>query len=377
MTDHRLYTAVLPSGTFKPTSGRQDVAKQLTKLAGLDGTGSVTATGTQPGGYRVDGQYKGKYAERATTELRELLEADALESVVLYGVGAPTPEDGYYTTEGGSTSRAAPQTPAVINFDGDLSKEGTRRSHCRAIRTDAKQRSHPWGNDTTGYVGIPATASKVQWLTYIQDDTQSATADDTVSAEFGDVDRFDVESAPSGFGDRPYLAYDVPYAEEGNTDAAVFDTHGDPRTDTDGDFAWTQVFKPDHNVQGDLLLSNGRLRVTLDEASNTLTAERWDDANSQWADVSLNAADWQLFDADLTHPGAAQVRARLTFENSTNGNLFDLAAVLHRGWEDLLLYSPDDLQVPSALVTRLDPIAAATVIDPQPERTLLDRSVLR
>jgi len=374
MTDRRLYTAVIPSGAFDPASGRTDVRKQLSKLAGLDGSGDVTATGTRPGEFTIAGQFRGKYAELATTELTELLEADALDTVVLYGVGASTPEDGYYAPERGSNSRIRPESPGALAFDGDLSKEGTRASHRRAVGTNPKERPHPWGNDTTGYVGVPASAAKVQWLTYTRDDTQTATADDTVTAEFGDVDRFDVEAPPSGFGTRPYLVYDLPLAEAGNIDAAVFDTYGRPRTDGEGDFAWGQVFRSDHTVRGDAVLSNGRLRVTLDEANQTTSAERY--TSGSWSDVALGVSDWQLFDADLRYPGAAQVRARLIFEDSTSGDLFELEAALHRGWDDLLLYSPDDLQVPSGLVTRLDPIAASTVIDPQPERTLIARSEL-
>jgi len=83
-----------------------------------------------------------------------------------------------------------------------------------------------------------------------------------------------------------------------------------------------------------------------------------------------------VIDADLRRPGAAQVRARLTFEDTTTGDLFELAAVLPRGWADALFYSPADLQVPSGLVTRLDPIAATTVTDVQPERTLIERGTL-
>jgi hypothetical protein len=374
MTDRRLYTTIIPSGAFDPASGRTDVRKQLSKLAGLDGSGDVTATGTRPGEFRIEGQFRGKYAELATTELTELLEADVLDTVVCYGVGDRTPEDGYYAPERGSNSRIRPQTPGALTFDGDLSKEGTRASHRRAVATNPKERPHPWGNDTTGDVGVPAAASKVQWVTFERDDTQAATADSTITAEFGDVDRFDVETPPSGFETRPSLAYDLPLAQAGNVDAAVFDTYGRPRTDVEGDFAWGQVFRSDHAFRGDIVIENGRLRLRLDEANNTLSAERY--TSGSWSDVSLNAAGWQLFDVDLRRPGAAQVRARLTFEDSTNGDLFELACVLHRGWDDLLLYSPADLQVPGGLVTRLDPIAASTVIDPQPERTLIARSEL-
>lgn len=109
MTDRRLYTAIIPSGAFDPASGRTDVRKQLSKPVSLDGSGVVTATGTQPGEYRIEGQFRGKYAELATTELTELLEADVLDTVVLYGVDMSTSEDGYYAPERGSNSRVREQ----------------------------------------------------------------------------------------------------------------------------------------------------------------------------------------------------------------------------------------------------------------------------
>jgi len=375
MTDRRLYTAVIPSGAFAPESGETTVRRRLSKLAGLESGAAVEATGTEPGEYRIDGQFRGKFAERATAELTELLEADVLDAVELYGVGASTPEDGYFQAERGTNSRPRPQTPGVVAFDGDLSKEGTRASQRRAVATDPKERPHPWGNDTAELVGVPAAATKVQWLDYERTQTESASPADTVTAEFGDVDRFDLAAAPTGFEDRPLLVFDLPLAESGNVDAAVFDTYGDARTDADGDFAWGQVFRSDHVFEGDAVLSNGRLRVTLDGDTNTLTAERY--ASGSWSAVSLGASDWQLFDVDLRHPGAAQVRARLTFEDSASGDLFELEAVLHRGWSGLQFYSPDNLQVPSGLVTLLDPIASARVLDPQPERTLVPRSELR
>jgi len=122
-----------------------------------------------------------------------------------------------------------------------------------------------------------------------------------------------------------------------------------------------------------LVVETGRLRLRLNEATG-LTAERY--SAGSWSTVSLGTSDWQLFDVALRRPGAAQVRARLTFEDTASGELFELAAVLSRGRDDALLYSPSGVQVPSGLVTRLTPIAATTVLDLQPERTLIERGEL-
>jgi len=351
------------------------VQKQLEELAGLTESGSVTPTGTNPGDLPIIGAIQGKYAERITASLAELLTSSAHETLEVYAVNESLPEDGYYTPDSATTGRLTTQYGNLDEFDASLVKKGTRASHRRAVGTDPRERPHPFGNDSTGYVGVPAAAAKVQWLDYERQTTQAATPDQTVAAEFGDVKLYDVETAPSGFDTRPFLVYDLPLANAGDVDAAVFDTYGNNRTDGEGDFAWGQVFRTDHEFRGDAVLSNGRLRITLDEGANTTSAERWDDTNSQWADVSLGSSDWHLFDIDLTHPGAAQVRARLTY--SDGPELFELAAVLHRGWEDLQLYSPPDTQVPSGLQTRLDPIASSQVVDLNSERTLISRGVLR
>jgi hypothetical protein len=374
MPYRKLYRTPIPDSPLRQSDG--STQRQLEQLAALSGSPAVESTGSEADETTLSGAYRGQYGEMLATELRELLDADALDALPYYAVGvdARLPDEAYVTTSRASGGRVSPQTDVASQYRGTLVQKGTRGDYRRAVWTNPKQRPHPWGNDTTGYVGVPASAAKVQWLTYTRDDTQAASPDDTVTAEFGDVDRFDVESPPSGYDTRPYLVYEIAYADEGDVDTGVWDTYGRDKFDSDGDTAWGRVFKAAHEFRDDAVLDNGRLRISLDESANALSAERY--TSGSWSDVTLNAADWQLFDVDLRRPGAAQVRARLTFEDTTNGNLFELEGALFRGWDDLLLYSPADLQVPSGLVTRLDPIAATTVIDPQPERTLIARSEL-
>jgi len=368
---HRLYTTRVSDDAIQ--SQEPSAQARLEALAGLDALGAVESTGQQPADLRLNGQYRGEYAEMLRTELRELASSPTKDALAWYAIGGGDPDAGYYTAESTSGGRLRPQADAITTFDVSLTQKGTRASHRRAIRPDPKERPHPWGNDTTEYVGVPAAAGKVQWLSRERDATAAATPVDTVTAEFGSVERYDVAASPASVGDRPYLVYDLPLSESGPVDAHVYDTYGRAEINADGDFAWQEVHRSDHVPRGILVIENGRLRLRLDE-TNGLAAERY--SAGSWAGVTLGTSDWRLFDADLRRPGAAQVRARLTFEDTTTGDLFELACVLPRGWADALFYSPADLQVPSGLVTRLDPIAATTVKDVQPERTLIERGTL-
>jgi len=371
---HRLYTTRVSDDAIQ--SQEPSAQARLEALAGLNALGAVETTGQQPADLRLDGQYRGEYAEMLRTELRELASSPTKDALAWYDTDANTtdPDAGYYTTKSTSGGRLRPQATAITTFDVSLTRAATRGSHRRAVRIDPKERPHPFGNDTTELVGIPATAGKVQWLSRERTATAAATPTDTVTAEFGGVDRYDVTTSPAAVGDRPYLVYDLPLAESGAVDVHVYDTYGRAEIDADGDFAWQEVHRSDHVPRGVLVVETGRLRLRLNEATG-LTAERY--SAGSWSTVSLGTSDWQLFDVALRRPGAAQVRARLTFEDTASGELFELAAVLSRGRDDALLYSPSGVQVPSGLVTRLTPIAATTVLDLQPERTLIERSELR
>jgi hypothetical protein len=373
-TDLKVYALALPAATQSaPSSAIEQNVETYGTLDDGGGGGGAEDISSNPDQRTFEGVYGGQYAVKMATELTELAQGPSLGGLPLHGRGQQTPFDGYYVVQSADVDPEDPRTDNLWTYSLTLRRKGTRAGYRVAAKTDPKTRPHPWGNGTTETIAIPAMATAVTWLAREKDQQQAAGSPTaTVSAELGDLDQYDVANAPY---DRPYLVYRIGYDEESPVDCRVWDKRGlSDRTDNDGDLQWAKVFATTHDPQGALVLSNGRLRVTLDESATTLSAERY--TSGSWSDVPLTAADWQLFDVDLRRPGAAQVRARLVFEDSTDGSLFELEAVLHRGWDDLLLFSPADLQVPSGLVTRLDPIAASTVIDPQPERTLIERRTL-
>lgn len=383
---YRLYTTRITDDSLQtqtPSSQRQ-----VSQLAGTEtGAPFVTPTGNDPGDLRLRGQYRGPYAERLNAELRELLGADAIDAVALYRVGNTTPEDGYYTPERNvDGGRVQPQTAGAVAFDARLVEKGDLGAFRRAVHAgsvDARTISHDFGNATTGYVGVPATATHVTWAHNDLSTTQAASADDTVAAEFGDVDRFDIESAPAGVGTRPYLVYELDPADAGDVDAGVWDTYGDARV-VNGTCAWQAVYRSGHRFVGVPHVDTGRIRTDLD-TSGGLSAERWDDGTGSWTSVTLGTADWALDDVDLVRPGVAHVHVQLTFRatadttDRSQGDLYPLDAYWHRGWADVQFAIPETESgpIPTDLVTYLDPIASDSVVNPLPNRTLIAREDLR
>jgi len=378
-TDLKAYALALPAATQSAPSSAIEQNVETYGTVGDDGTGGVEGVSSNPNRRTFEGVYGGQYATKMATELAELAQGPSLDGLPIHGRGITTPFDGYYVVESADVDPVDPRTDNLWEYSLTVRRKGTQAEYRVAVGVDPKSRPHPFGNDTDETVSIPASATAVKWLSRVKDTHQAAGSPTaTVSAELGDLYQYDVATAPSAVGDRPYLVYRVDYDAESGVDCRVWDTRGfADKENGDGVLQWAKVFTTTHDVQGALVLDNGRLRVTLEEDANTTSAERWDDANSTWTDVTLGSSDWQLFDVDLTHPGATQVRARLTYEDSTNGDLFEVACALSRGAEDALFYSPPDTQVPSGLQTRLDPIAADTVIDPQPHRQLIDRQTLR
>jgi hypothetical protein len=387
---YRLYTAHIPDAALGETS--PSAQRRIAALAGSEAaTPSVAATGLQPGDLRLRGQYRGPLGERLATELRELLTADHIDQAVFYRVAANVPEAAYYSASESAGARVAPQTPAAVDFDGSLVEAGGLGDFRRAVHagpTDTRQVDHNFGNATVGYIGVPAAAGPVRWLSNDTTAQQPAAPDSTVSAEFGDVELFDIDAAPAAVGDRPYLVYDLPPTNAGDVDTVVFDTYGDAETRTINGtdvFAWQAVYRSGHRFRGEAVIETGRIRTTLAPDADTITAERWDDATGTWSSVSLGTSDWVLDDADLVRPGPGHTRAQLTFRatadtaDASQGDRYRLDARYHRGWADVQFAIPggESGPIPTDLVTLLDPIASDSVVNPAPNRTLLPRSDLR
>lgn len=371
------YTVPVPTDSLRsqtPTD-RQSVST-LTGLAGA--TPAVDATGQQPGDLRLDGQFRDTFASVQASELRALASSDGFDAMPLFLDDGTFPQAGYYTAERAGGSDAVPQTQALADFDVSLTRTGTRESHRRLVTTAPTSADHPFGIDTAGLVGLPAQATDVQWLSPARDASQPASPTSTVTSELGDVDLYDVDTAPyaPANGSGAALVYGLPLAREGDTDVAVYDTRGVSETDSEGRFAWRRGFTSDFVPEGGLVISTGRIRLRIDPAGPTLAAERY--SSGSWTDVTLGASSWSLAAYSLGGGTAGRVGpARTTvwamFTDGAQRVAADLT--LSRGRDDVLV-TERDTPLPSGLADLLDPIAAPQITAPTASQTLIARDQL-
>jgi hypothetical protein len=348
----------------------------------LGGGGSaIEALSLDPGQRRLEATIRGTYAEMVASEIEELFAA-SIGKVVFCTPDGGSPDDGYYVLEEGSFSRANTQSAQVQQVSGTIRRAGTANSEWRALTSEQSQVDHDeqWGNDTTATVTVPAVANKVQW---VNEETQArapATATSTRTAEFGDVDVYDLANGTNAISaDNPTLIYDIDYVDETRVGLRVYDTRGnDAKKDAGGERQWMVVSRRQHDFADPIVLDTGVLRLKLDEPAGTISAEEWDATNSSWNAVGLtNNSSWSLFDVDLTSIGMVSAEAQLTF--SDGSSLFALDAILGRGDDSVLFAIPDgeSAPIPSGIVDWLDPIAASTVYATNESKGLVSRQEVR
>ncbi|WP_125919963.1 hypothetical protein [Haloparvum sedimenti] len=300
--------------------------------------------------------------------------------------------DGYYVISSTSRDPGVVEPPGESPSDTDAKEEltlsleraGTRNYHWLGVTTrPTEDVDHPFGNDTTPLVGLPADAQRVRAVDATAEPEQrelSLMPTSTVTAELGDVDLYDATALPF---DEPVYLYDLPYAQQGDVDAAVFDTYGESdRVNADGAFVWAQVFDSAHVFDGDAVVENGILRLTISEpeavdGTGTLTAERWDASaaggDGDWVavglpDPSTMDTEWRPLDLDVVATSPARVAAQLEFEavaGDREGDIYAVDVALDRGREDALITLTGSATdpIPTDLETHLDPIASESIVD--------------
>lgn len=407
MPDLLLYTLIVPSAAQAGLGHRerQEVAK-----AGVlgDDVGSAEPIAGEPGDQDLEGVYRGRYAEKMAHELEELASASGFDTVPLAGVGESTPKDGYYSIEDARVRPVQPQTGRAQRYELSLTERGQKGSHYRVIETNPRQADHEFGNGLEERIGIPATASKVQWYDPETDNREPATAIETRTVELGDVDIYDLEDGRNALGvEDADLAYTIDYVDEELTDSRIYDTLGnDSKHDERGSLQWQKVFSTDHDADGEIVVDNGLLRIHLDEVTGTLEVEEWDPdkvvpledtglyddglygdglygddlyagRQGAWADTDLEQPeDVTLFDVDVSAISMVNDRAQLTFDA---GDLFTIDVSLQRGRDELLVEIPEGETgpIPDALEEWLAPVASESIVDVQPAKGLLSRSRMR
>lgn len=360
MTDMELYAVPIPRGSTTSTGSIASQQQALQSILGSD-TGNVENIASEPGERTLTVEYPDKLAAVRAQELRELASGFG-QPLPFHALAGSSPDDRYVTVSRADIGPVDPRSREFQRGDVTLSDVGTIASHWREVRTSPSEPDNPFGNDTTAPVGIPSAATKVRWLDPETRQTAEPAVIATRSSRLGNVDIIDATGGPY---DSPSVIFELPYAREGDTDPRVWDTRGKATiTDSDGAVLWQKVFSPSHRFEGDLVLENGLLRLTIDESAGTISAERWDSGSSSWTSESLGASDWTVFDVDIRSIGLAQVGGVVEFADTTQfpTAYHTLGFQLARGNNNILWTT--ESTVPSGLETLLDPTAASHTYDP-------------
>lgn len=337
----------------------------------------------------------GEFSKKIGREIRSLGESD-IEALPFDDDTADADEDksGYYEVSDVSVNRAHESTSLAYQYEIGLTVKGTRETEYRAVRTNSEAINTGLTGGATDYIGIPAAASKARWFD-ISTGTETATVQETVTAEFGDVDRYD--PAEPSFSD-PTLIYALPFRYEGLTDVRVWDDRGLDKYVTytdDGDTVgsstvgsatvtnsetinqWIHVYHPGYEYRGKPVIDNGLFRLSFDLDRRRILGEEFDDFTGGWNGIDVSHADYWLFDFDVTAIGPSQCEVFVEFEDRATGSID--AATLHvqRGIDRAVARDPINGDIPGDLETMLDPLTTDTDDDPQPSQGVISKTEVK
>lgn len=384
MADRYLYTVSIPeqSQTKSGLQGRREVASEGALTGGKT---PVETLGVQAGERTLTVQYQG-YNDTVMGEmLNELAESDDIETVAYYGIDTSlshvrTPEDGYYAVERAQTQLPEARSNNFPDANLTLRRVGTKKSQWRTVTMEPTTIENPFGNAQDETVGLPSRATKVRWWDG-DIDTAAASVDSTVITEHGDVDMYDHAAAPYSTNT---LVFELPYDAEGEVDVKLWDTRGSAtKTSTvDGHtvMEWQKVFDTQHEFEGDIILSNGRVRLTLDEAGQTQSAEEY--TAGSWSDLALGTSDWAILDADPLTLSEEHLEVQTLWEDTVGGSTYILNALLRRGDTRIQFWVPDNLvasqgAIPTGLSDLLSPVAGSTITKMNQTQDTVARSEVR
>lgn len=372
--NRELYTLAIPANA--QTLTRSEIRRNLAKHGLLDeSTAAVESLSLEPGQQVFRGQFRGKYARLMAKEVEELFDAANITSIPFYDPDQDAPEDGYYSLENIDIEPADPNLTEIQDFDGVLTKEGTRESKRRAVRTNDYQPENDFGNEQSAYVGVPtAAASDVQWYNPETEQTEPVSVVETRTAEHGSVDVVDAQA--SSFSD-PSLVFDLDYRDEGKVDTVLWDDHDREKLDADGINAWQWVFSTAHEFSGSPVVDNGLVRVRFDGG---IGVEEWDDASSTWTDVALGTSDWSLSGWDVTRISPTRTAVQCRFVNAEHSKSpYHLDMSVKRGYQWPQWTVPDGgtPPTPSGLQDLLSPVANGQDYSPQMVQGLVSRTEVR
>ena len=395
---NRLYLVPLPDS--QTTTVDEGVSAQIQQSGLLqEGGVAVEKIASDNIDLEVSGQWR--FGETFSKKL-----ADELESLGESGYSGlpffdPDAADsgrnkGYYEVESVDVNPSHPSDRDVFEYTVGLTFTGTRETHWRAVQTNVEDIQTGLATGSGGLIGIPATAGKVRWFDEATG-TEAATADSTVSAEFGDVALFDPADATA---DDPTLIYEVPFVDESPVDVRVFDdlgkdkyyrSGGAERDYNTGDYGigiyggydiianqWVHAFHPAFEFDGDPVVENGLLRLRFDETAGELEAFTLSGGTGgSYNSVTLDQSNFNLIDADIERIGPSRVDVFAEFEETADGTLETAVLSIQRGLDSVVVRDPENNDIPTDLETMLDPIASDQTTDATPGQTLEPRNEVK
>lgn len=392
MANKLIYSLVVPDQAqiLDSDDRRREISSEGTLG---DGQPSVTSISPEAETRKIQAQYIGQFAELSATEIRELFSASGI-SVVPYSStdSSSLLEEGYYTLRESRNQPTRPSERRAQEFEGQLTKVGTRRSHWRTAETAPTTETNPFGTDSNQYLGLSTRAEKVQWYGRTTGTIEDATAVETRQGEHDELKIYDAQN--SSISD-PTLIYRIDYRQEWPTDPRVWDDRNQSKTlevTTSGDTVgsatvgsaavsetrdavqWQRVFATDHEYVGTPVFENDLLRLEMAEGDR-IYAYEWNDTDTVYEVIQLGNSPWRLFDLDTLRIGTERIDAQLEFKDETGSTKHNLNMSLKRGWDTVLFTVPQNEDpAPQGLIDRLKPIAATTQEDPGEVGDVIKRS---
>lgn len=337
------------------------------------------------------------FSEKVADELESLSES-TYNGLPFFTPSAPNGgrNVGYYELERVDVSPSHPVNQDAFEYTAAFTFTGTRETDWSAVQTNIEDVQTGLATGTNARIGLPAGASKTKWFG-VEEGTESATAESTVTAEFGNLDRYDPQDTSIV---NPILLYELPYTDAGSVDVRVFDDRGLAKyyeveadsttvsTSTQVGTAtvsgtkqrvsqWTHVYHTSFEFDGAPVVDNGRLRLRFDEANGVVEAYEWDTAEFEWSQLTVSHGDYELVDADFEEIGATDTRVYTEWVDTGSDTLEQAIISVQRGLDRAIARYPPDTTQTAGLESVLSAFVGDYATDPKPTRTLKSRGEVK
>lgn len=341
----------------------------------LEGDGSfVENVATESNTIEQSGRFEfGRIlSEKLATELDSLAESNYRALPVFVDGDGESEDVGYFEIQSADVSEVHPVTNTVYTYTIELVPKGTREDSRRAVMINPEDVSTGLSTGGPAPIAAPSEATEVRWFDDAEGSVE-ATPSDTVTTEYGDLDRYAYGDAPF---DTPTLIYDVPLSKDGPTDVRVYDDNDREKFSTLSDGTqvntWVHAYNTGFDFNGGAVIDNGLTRVYLDDTPS-VSAEEYDETSDSWSDIELDSGDLSLKEWSIMRISPTRTRVRLVAKDEVEGDLRNAYLNMNRGVSGVILRQPRNESLSTKFESWFSPVASDVSEDPQPEKDLKDR----